>query len=257
MWLTFTAAMLAWAATPNARRHAMARLQTHVRAPMSVPSVSSPGGAALVVGFLAFGTTGGMAWGIAAAVGVFVLAMLLLRQRRRKAARRLEAEVAQAAKLLSTLMRSGQIPILALREAATDFPVLRRASAVADLGGDVAAAFIGQSREPGGASLSTVAAAWRVSERSGAPIADVLSRVADNLRKERRVREIVDIELASARASGQMMALLPFGAVGLGALAGVNSFQFLFGTPAGAWLFCGAVVLTAAGVLWIDRLSAR
>ncbi len=92
MWLTFTAAMLAWAATPNARRHAMARLQPHVRAPMSVPPVSSPGGAALVVGFLAFGITGGLAWAIAAAVGVFVLAMLLLRQRRRKTARRLEAE---------------------------------------------------------------------------------------------------------------------------------------------------------------------
>ena len=94
-----------------------------------------------------------------------------------------------------------------------------------------------------------------MSERSGAPIAGVLEQVAENLRQEHQLAEVVETELSSARASGHIMAVLPFGAVGLGFLAGGNPLDFIFGAALGQWLALVAVALTAVGVVWTERLA--
>ncbi|NHB85424.1 hypothetical protein G7085_14535 [Tessaracoccus sp. HDW20] len=82
-----------------------------------------------------------------------------------------------------------------------------------------------------------------MSERVGAPVADVLAGVSEAMRAEQRVSAVVEAELSAARTSGHIMAVLPFLAVGLGYSVGVDPLAFLTGGPLGQ-------VLVSAG--WVS-----
>lgn len=221
-------------------------------------------GRAAVAGAAAFATVGvsvlsglpGLSlWlasgGIAGATLWFLVAGQLRRRRERAAA----LESARAARVLAGLLASGQIPTRALAEAATECTLLAPAAASAALGADVGAELDRSSTRPGQAAFGALAAAWRLSERSGAPVAQILGRVAEQLRQQQRLNALIDAELAAARTSGHIMATLPFLAIALGAAVGVNSPGFLLHDPLGRVLLLIGVALTAAGVLWIDALA--
>lgn len=226
-------------------RRAYAALR--VPMPVLVPAVAALAGAALhpPIGMLA------LAAAIASATVWFLIRGHARRRRDREAVR----ECARAARVLSSLLLAGQIPSVALADAATDCPVLASTAAAARLGGDVGGELERCARRPGREPLMAISAAWRLSERTGAPIAEILAGVADTLRREQQVGALVEAELAAARASGHIMAALPFLAVGLGFTVGVNPIAFLTGEPLGQILAVVGVALTAAGVLWIDALS--
>lgn len=194
-------------------------------------------------------------WAAAAGIALGTVGWLVLAHRRRERAASAAEQCARAARLLSSLLKAGQIPTTALVEAAEDCPVLAPAAAAARLGADVGDELARAARPPGQQGMALVAAAWKVSERSGAPVADVLATVAENLRRERQLGAVVEAELAAARTSGHIMAALPFLAVGLGFLAGTNPVAYLFSDPLGQLLVLAGVSLTALGVLWIDRLA--
>ena len=196
-----------------------------------------------------------LGWAVTFVVAGATVAWLTAAHRGAAREHRTAGECAEAASLLASLLRSGQIPSQALATAAEDCAVLVTAAAAARLGGDVAAEFAVASARPGCAGLGRIGAAWRVCQRSGAPIAPVLTLVADALRRERQVGAMVEAELAAARMSGRIMAALPFAAVGLGFAAGVDPVDFLLGQPLGGLLVLIGTVLTAVGVLWIDRLA--
>ncbi len=165
------------------------------------------------------------------------------------------SETARATKTLALMLQAGQIPTLALADAATDCAALESVAHTGRLGGDVAAAFNELGAVPGGAGYRRVAAAWYASERTGAPIAVVLERVAENLRQERHLAAVIGAELATARASGRIMALLPFVAIALGALAGAQPLEFLFGSWPGQVAFLAGTVLVAGGVIWTEWIA--
>ncbi len=252
------AALATWLAVPEAPAARLRRMAAPVERPRmrrwSVTPVVGLGLAAAGSVVVVLGPAG-IGWATAAGVATGTLAWIVTSRVEARQARTRAADVAGAARVLAALLRSGQIPTAALREVADDHPSFVEAAAAAELGGDVAGAFERGACLPGAGGLRTVAAAWRVSERSGAPVAGVLERVAETLREEQRVRGVVEAELAAARASGHIMALLPFGAVGLGFLAGGNPLEFLFGPGLGQWLATVAVLLTAVGVTWIERLA--
>ncbi|MFT3887923.1 MAG: type II secretion system F family protein [Arachnia sp.] len=196
-----------------------------------------------------------LGWVVTFAVAGGTVARLVATHRAAQRARRAAEDCARAAGLLASLLRAGQIPSEALATAAEDCPVLGTAAAAARLGTDVPAELARASARPGCAGLARIGAAWQVCQESGAPIAPALSVVADALRADRRLAAMVEAELAAARMSGRIMAALPFAAVGLGFAAGVNPVAFLLGQPLGGLLVLAGVVLTAVGVLWIDRLA--
>lgn len=191
------------------------------------------------------------AGGVMAATLWFLFRSHLLRRRRAAAAQ----QCARAARVLASLLQAGQIPTTALAQAASDCPVLAPAAAAARLGGDIGEELGRAGRVPGQESMTSIAAAWSISERTGAPIADVLTGVAEALRRQLRIAAVVDAELAAARTSGHIMAVLPALAVGLGFAVGVNPLTFLTGAPLGRLLLLMGVALTASGVLWIDSMS--
>lgn len=227
-----------------------------------LPGRQMGGRSALAYGLLAGAVLIGAAfglrvlgWAVIIGVAAGTVARLVMAHRRRAAASRAAEEVARAATVLSSLLRSGQIPTRALAEAAEDCPVLAPSAAAAQLGADVGEELRTGASLPGQEGMALISAAWRVSERSGAPVADVLATVAGNLRRRRQLGAVIETELAAARSSGHIMAALPFLAVGLGFLAGADPLGLLFGHPAGQLLVFGGVLLTAGGVLWIDRLA--
>lgn len=255
--LTITVAGLAaWCGTTSGgavRRLAPVKAKARRRWLSQAPA-GTAGGVTVLALLLVLGPARG-GWALAGGLVVGAILALWLGKRARDAAGHRAAAVASAARSLSALLRAGQIPQTALTAAAGDAPILARAAAAAEVGGDVAAALSADAALPGADGLRAMASAWRISERTGAPVASVLGVVADQLRRQRRVAGVVEAELASARASGNIMAALPLGAVGLGFFAGVDSIGFLLGHPAGQWLVAVAVGLTALGVWWIERLA--
>ena len=187
-------------------------------------------------------------------------ALFVLRQvritRARSASVRTRAQTIAALDLLAAELRAGILPRHAIEALADDAPSLRPAAAAAAHGGDVVAALRAASAEPGASALADLAGAWQVAERAGAPLADVLDRVATAVRDDAEVDRDVQAEAAPARATGRLMAVLPVLGLSLGAGMGADPVHVLTGTVLGASCLAGGVLLACAGVAWVDRIVA-
>lgn len=165
------------------------------------------------------------------------------------------AEIEALAALAGEL-RSGRQPVAALAAVhVTGAPgaALVAAGRAAASGGDVPAA-LRRAGQPGGV-LDRLAAAWQVSELTGAPLAAAVDRVESDARAAAGLRERVWAELAGARATGGLLAGLPLVGVGLGQAMGAHPVHVLLHSPLGA-LCCGAgLAFEAAGLAWISRLT--
>ena len=193
-----------------------------------------------------------------AASGLLVVgvAMVLLRRSRSASrARSRRAGVIEACDALAAGLRAGQPPLRVLERVAADVDTLRPAAAAARLGGDVAAALRTASRLDGGEGLSSMAAAWTVAQRSGAGLAEVVSRVAATVRAEAEQRRKVDVALGTSRSTARLLAGLPLMGVALGSGIDADPLHVLFGSPVGAWCLLVGTALAAAGVLWVERLA--
>jgi tight adherence protein B len=193
-----------------------------------------------LVGSALLGTAGGLAGstgGVVAALVAVVYAALSLRSLRRAALNR-TAGVARTAALdivggLAADLRAGVAPASALdtarRGLAGTDPAVRRARRRLD-------------------------AACEVSERLGAPLADLLDRVEADLRATERARTSVAAQTSGARASTLLLALLPLAGVGLGYTMGADPLRILLHTPVGAACLVAALGLQCAGLSWTARL---
>jgi tight adherence protein B len=158
--------------------------------------------------------------------------------------------------LLAAELRSGVLPRHALAALADDVPLLRPAASAAAHGGDVVSALRAASSTPGAGALADLAGAWHVSDRAGAPLADVLDRVAAAVRDDADVDREVRAEAAPARATGRLMAVLPVFGLALGAGMGADPVHVLTGTVLGAGCLAAGLALACAGITWVDRIVA-
>jgi len=112
----------------------------------------------------------------------------------------------------------------------------------------------GESADPAWRALG---AAWRLSEQTGAPLGDVLDRLAAGLRQELEVEAEVEASLAAPRATARLLAGLPLVGVALGELLGARPVAVLLGTSLGRGCALGGLLLAAAGQAWTRALVAR
>jgi tight adherence protein B len=180
---------------------------------------------------------------------------LVRQQLRTRAASQARIEVAHACSALASRIRVGRVPAEALRSAAADCPVLVHASRAQKLGGDVTNVWRKWSTRPGYGGLADLARAWQVSTETGAPLAQSLDQVSEALTADQALRSVVEGELAAPRATGKIMAVLPFCGLGLGYLLGGDPLTFLMSGPYGWLCLVLGVALAASGVLWIDWLA--
>ena len=171
----------------------------------------------------------------------------------RAAARDFGAEAARFVGALSSEIRAGVIPVMAVHTVAADasdtWAALRRISAP-----DVPMALRRLAEVPGGSGLIAAAAAWDMADRAGAPLATLLSRVAEGVQDDIEIDREIATEAAPARATGTLMAVLPVVGLLLGAMLGADPVHVLFATGPGLACLIVGLVLACAGLWWIDHI---
>lgn len=125
------------------------------------------------------------------------------------------------------------------------------------LGGDVVQVWRQQGCRPGHAGLLELARAWQISTETGAPMSSTLNQVAASLAADQALTQVVNSELAAARATGKVMVVLPGCGIGIGYLLGGDPARWLLAGPAGWACLLVGVVLACAGVLWIEALARQ
>ena len=200
-------------------------------------------GLRLVLALIVLGSAGG--------------AVLLVRTARRaRAAEQRQRRVVEVCEALVGELLAGQPLVTSLERCCEAWPAFEPVAAAARLGADVPAALRRLSSRPGAEGLREVAAAWQVSERSGAGLATALGQVAQTARERQRTRHLVRGELASAQATARLVALLPVVSLAMSAGVGGNPWHFLLETPAGLACLALGALFAFLGLLWIDRIAA-
>ncbi|MHA7261760.1 type II secretion system F family protein [Arthrobacter sp. TMN-37] len=186
------------------------------------------------------------------------------------------------------LLRAGRSPLLlwndleALYADAADggsvfavrsLPVLRAAGRSASLGlgvpevlraagntaGTTVRVRVGPRSAPGNPAptlWTDLAACFSVAERSGAPLAEVLTRYAGQLEAAVDAQAARETALAGPRATVTLLGWLPVVGVLLGYLMGVNPLGVLFGSSLGVLVLLLGLGLMLAGRVWSSRLVA-
>ncbi|MCC5479564.1 type II secretion system F family protein [Streptomyces barringtoniae] len=191
---------------------------------------------------------------VAGAAGVPVLRRVrLARQARRVRERRADAVIALCGALAGEV-RAGRQPGEALLRAARDSGGLGEAQAAvvaaARFGGDVPGALTAAARQPGAEGLLGLAACWRVAVDRGAGLAAGLDRLEAALRAERDQRADLRAQLAGARATTVLLAVLPALGLVLGSAMGAAPLHVLLHTGVGLGCLAIGSVFEAAGMWW-------
>jgi tight adherence protein B len=192
-----------------------------------------------------------------AILGAAGLAGRMLWQRRQQSqqAEATAARMVEICDLLASELASGSPPGAALDEAAASWAALRPVSDACRLGGDVPGALRDLARTPGADGLRLLAAAWAVSHRTGAGLAESTRRVADAARRDQATRRVVAGELSSARATSKLVAGLPLMALLMGSGAGADPWSFLLRTPYGLACLGGGLAIGFVGLWWIELIA--
>ena len=108
-----------------------------------------------------------------------------------------------------------------------------------------------------GRALARVAAAARLSARTGCSLAAVVGAVEDDLRARSRQRLELRSATAGSRASAALLAGLPVLGLVMGGGVGADPWHVLTTTPTGQVLLVAGVGLEVAGLAWSARLVSR
>lgn len=112
-----------------------------------------------------------------------------------------------------------------------------------------------QTRDPALTSLwQDLAACLEVAERSGAPLAAVLSRYAAQRDAQLDSDAARGTALAGPRATVRLLSWLPIFGLGVGYLLGVDPVAVLLGSAPGIATLCAGAVLMVMGRFWSSRL---
>lgn len=98
-------------------------------------------------------------------------------------------------------------------------------------------------------------AARRLSDRSGAPLADMLEKLEAHHRALSRLDVTAHAQAAGARLTALILLAMPPMALALGHSIGADALSVLLQTRAGFVCTAMAVVLQLGGLAWVDRLS--
>lgn len=256
--LLLAAALLLWpgsAARRRERRRSVARQAEADRGPAAVvplPALAAAAAGALA-GLLSTPLVAGLAAGCAA--------LAARAEVRRRAGAQEEARLAALGEALTALeaeLRAGRSLDEATRAAV--------AACADDASGGALARAVRSSEDRSGATvdageldraLARVAAAARLSARTGCSLAAVVGAVEDDLRARSRQRLELRSATAGSQASVAVLAGLPVLGLVMGGGVGADPWEVLTTTVPGQVLLVAGVVLEVAGLAWSARLVRR
>jgi tight adherence protein B len=202
----------------------------------------------------------GLAAGVAAATAGPWLVARLLRARRDRYRRAVDAGAAQAAIAIADAIGGGHSLRGALAEAAASVPgaaghELRRVAGELAAGArtdDALEALRARTLSP---RFDLIVAACLLQRRAGGDLARLLRDTARSMEDQARLEGEVRAATAQARFTGLLVVLLPLGGALLAELASPGWIAGLWSSFLTAWLVGVAVVLQAAAAVLIRRLG--
>lgn len=173
---------------------------------------------------------------------------------------RMQSQLADMIALLIGPLRRGVPPATALRAAidavdvsgplSQSFEVLLDAAARGDALADV---WLRQADALDSADLRFVAQAWRLTERTGAPLARALESAEGVLRERQVSRERLAAMTAGPRASMVVLTVLPLGGPLVGAVFGFGPVELYLSSPVAMASLVTGLVLALLG-WWCSRI---
>ena len=125
---------------------------------------------------------------------------------------------------------------------------------VCERGSPIAPVWQSWAARTGSADLSFVAAAWQLSERTGAPLAEAVQRAVVSVRESRERARRVNVAVAGPRATVMVLTVLPLTGPVFGMACGVPPTELYLSNPIGTVSAVVGVLLIWAGRLWCRRL---
>lgn len=206
----------------------------------------------------------GLSVGCAAAI---LLATVTVRHGRAVERRAYRTGIETLTSALDTViaeLRIGAHPADACRAAAREHTVsgdgasvatvFAAAAARAELGGSMADAFGYVGRGP---QWHRIAAVWRVADRHGLRLAELLDAARTDMRERARSARRIEASMAGPRATATVLAALPAVGVALGQGMGAAPLSVLTGGGIGAVMLVVGTGLACAGLLWTDAIVAK
>jgi len=213
-------------------------------------------GVAGATGWLVGGLLGGLALG---AGGPWLVARLL-RARRERFRRTVDAGVPALALAVADALAGGHSLRAALAEATRSVDgaaghELRRACAELAMGAATEEALEAMRARVGSPRLDTVVAACVLQQRAGGDLARLLRESARSMDEQTRLEGELRAATAQARFTGLIVVALPLGGAVLAELASPGWLAGLLGSLLSAWLVGIALFLQALAALLIRRLG--
>jgi tight adherence protein B len=204
--------------------------------------------------------TGGPALGALSAVGGPVLAVALVRARRRRYARELRRGAAGAARAVADAVGAGHSIRGAVGAAAEGTPgaagnELRSAARALVIGESTTAVLEDLRRRAADPAWDAIVAGILLQRDAGGDLAGLLREQASALEAADRIERDARAATAQARFTARLVLLLPVGAALLAELASPGLVRGLLDHPLSVWLVAMAAVLQAIAVLSIARLA--
>jgi tight adherence protein B len=212
--------------------------------------------AAFVVGWFVFGMAGGL---VAAALAP-AAANRVLRARRDRYRRAVDAGAADIAIGIADALSGGHSLRGAIVSAAGSVPgapgnELRRVAGELELGAatdDALEAMRARIRSPG---IDVIVAGALMQRRAGGDLAQLLRTSARAFEDEARLLGEVRAATAQARFTGMVVVLMPIGGAGLAELASPGFVARLASSPLTAWLVGMAIAMQVGAVFAIKKLA--
>lgn len=182
-----------------------------------------------------------------------------VRRGRRRAAEQRVSDVVALTAAWAAALRTG-VPVvraldLAGRRAQGDVAEsVRRACAVAELGGDPAVVLRGAAALPGAGGLRAVASLLQLAADRGAAVSPAIGRVNEALAAAQRHDRQVGAEAAAAVSGAKVLVTLPGIGLLLGWALGARPLAFLLGGPRGWVCLSVGCALQLAGLAWVGLL---
>ncbi|GAB2741389.1 hypothetical protein GCM10027174_13720 [Salinifilum aidingensis] len=170
-------------------------------------------------------------------------------------------ELAAGLHLFVAQLRAGAHPARAAEGVAAESPgrtgaLFREIAMTARLGGDVPTALAAEHRTGSlGGPCSSMARAWRLAERHGAGLAELLDAVRCDLENRAAFQHRAQADMAGPRATALVLAVLPVFGLALGEASGAEPLAVLRDTPWGQLLLVLGVALAGCGAAWTLRLT--